>query len=387
MTNNGKKPVKVFLLHNQITPYRLPIFNEIGKNHPLFVMFCQTRSKDRLWESSSNGYSFSSTVLKYFKIGPFVINYTLPSFLLQHSFDVYIVGENPENFFSELIICFFSKVTKKKYVIWSEAISTSGLSKRYSHMPCKRIVQSLYNKLSSLYQKLLYKSADACIAYSKRAETYLMERGVAKGDIFFGDQSYPNFQETIKNNNQDTRLYGEKSKKIILYLGYLRYEKGVDILIHAFQKLGRNDTILIIAVDGPELKPLKDQSHDEDSINFTGYVDEDTKSRLYSDADIFVLPTFHDPWGLTVNEAMSYGLPIIVSSAAACSDHLIQGNGIIVEPGSINELAQSLQYLLDENEIRDKMGKKSSKIILEFSVRAGAKPFLEAIDSFTPPIL
>jgi glycosyltransferase involved in cell wall biosynthesis len=141
---------------------------------------------------------------------------------------------------------------------------------------------------------------------------------------------------------------------------------------------------LIIAGDGPEFQRLKNLSNEHDSIIFTGYVDEETKTRLYSIADIFVLPTFHDPWGLTVNEAMTYGLPVIVTSAASCSDHLIQGNGIITTPGNVDELAQALNYLLDNEEVRKTMGAHSLHIISEYDVSAGAKPFLDAIDNIFP---
>ncbi len=372
--------VKICLFHNQITPYRLPIFNEIGKNHHLFVVFYQTRSEDRFWEASIEGYSFDSVILKHFKIGPFIINYSLPSFLLKNSFDLYIIGENPENIFSEFIICLYSKISQKKFIIWSEATSTSVLLQRYKKIPNRWIIQLIYDRLSSIYQRFLYLFADAFIAYSKGANTYLMERGVGRGKIFSGGQSYPPLQEN-KKKSVGYHTQKNEEKKTILYLGYLRFEKGVDVLIEAFQKIKRTDSILVISGDGPELPLLKDQSSHNDSIVFTGYVDEDTKVRLYSSADIFVLPTFHDPWGLTVNEAMSYGLPIIVTSAAACSDYLIQGNGIIVKPGDVDELAQALNYLLNNQVVRVEMGNLSLKIISKYDIISGTKPLLDAIDN------
>jgi len=374
-----QEPIKVCLLHNQVTPYRLPIFNEIGKKCNLHVIFCQTVSQDRLWAASSEGFSFSSTVLKYIKIGPFIINYTLPSFLLQHSFDIYIIGENPQNIFSEFFICIFTKLQKKKVVIWSEAISISILLQRYKQRPVKRFIELLDDIFSSFYRRFLYKFADAFIAYSKRAKLYLMGKGVKEGKIFSGGQCYPILRgEPILF--KDFQIPKCKGKKMVLYLGYLRYEKGIDILIQAFQKLCRTDSILVIAGDGPEFNRLKKVSHEEDFIIFTGYVNDTTKEQLYSNADIFVLPTFHDPWGLTVNEAMSYGLPVIVTSAASCSDYLIQGNGIITSPGSIDELAQAIEYLLDNKEVRKTMGVHSLQVILEYDVSAGTKPFLDVIN-------
>lgn len=383
MVRIDQEPINVCLLHNQVTPYRLPIFNEIGKKCNLHVIFCQTKSQDRLWVASSEDYSFSTTVLKYIKIGPFIINYTLPSFLLRHSFDIYIIGENPQNIFSEFLICIFAKLQKTKVVIWSEAISISILLQRDKQRPVKRFIELLYDIFSSFYRRFLYEFADAFIAYSKRAKLYLMERGVKEGKIFSGGQCYP----IVRGDPilfKDYQIPKCKGKKMVLYLGYLRFEKGIDILIQAFQKLDRTDSVLVIAGDGPEYCQLKDLSNEEDSIVFTGYVNDITKIYLYSNADVFVLPTFHDPWGLTVNEAMSYGLPVIVTSAASCSDYLIQGNGIITSPGSIDELAEALEYLLDTEDVRKTMGIHSLQVISEYDVSAGTKPFLDAINSVFP---
>jgi glycosyltransferase involved in cell wall biosynthesis len=374
--------IRVCLIHNQITPYRLPLFEELNKNVELTVLFCQSRSKDRLWHSDLENYSFHYRVLGGFNLGPFIINYSIIPVLVRKDVDVYIIGENFENIFSTFFCCFLSKLKKKPFLIWTEAIDTHFLIMRNEERLKRKYIQTFYDSTCICYRRFLYKLTDGFIAYSQKARKYLIQNGVKPEKISCGGQVIP-IDRILLPDALEQKQPITKKKKIILSIGYLRFEKGIDILIKAFKKTGRDDSVLVIGGSGPELKRLKELSENDTNIQFLGYLSETKKSYYFSIADIFVLPTFHDPWGLTVNEAMSYGLPIIITHAAGCIDYLIEGNGIIVNPGNIDELQKALQYLLDDKEIREKMGEKSREILLRFDLKTGVKPFIDAISYVT----
>ena len=142
--------------------------------------------------------------------------------------------------------------------------------------------------------------------------------------------------------------------------------------------MNRDDSVLIMAGAGKEEGRIKELAAGDKNIFFPGYVDGQEKARYYTIADIFVLPTFVDPWGLVIMEAMMFGLPVITTTGAGASE-LILGNGIVIEPGDEEAINESLEYLLDNDEIREEMGRKSKEIIKEYTVECAAGTFTEAI--------
>lgn len=102
----------------------------------------------------------------------------------------------------------------------------------------------------------------------------------------------------------------------------------------------------------------------------------------YVMADLFVLPSGEgETWGLVVNEAMCFGLPVIVSDRVGCGPDLIrQGeNGYVFQVGNIDELAERLEIIFDEVKMK-KFGKKSFEIIKNYSYKNDIKGIFQSID-------
>lgn len=378
--NSRQRKFRVLLIHNIIAPYRLPIFEKLSEEFNLDVLFTQRKTEDRKWKVSLEGYSFKSRVLKSLKIGPFLINYMLPFRLLSDNHDIYLVGENPETVFASFITSIYATLSRKSFILWSEVIKTDYSQRRCDSNAFKQMFKLFYNKFLILYRRFLYQQTDAFIAYSRKAKEYLLENGVSKDKIFVGEQVMPKvFLSRASLRKSDTKF---KKKRIILYLGYLNRRKGVNYLIQAYKKLSINDSCLVIAGTGPDEGRLKSLAKDEPNINFVGYVEHEEKANYYSIADVFVLPTLHDPWGLVINEAMYYGLPIITTDAAGASEMVRKNkNGFIVKSGDSKELADSLRKLLHNDKLRKEMGQRSRQYKNAFDVNHGIKPFREAINN------
>ena len=103
------------------------------------------------------------------------------------------------------------------------------------------------------------------------------------------------------------------------------------------------------------------------------------RTAWYAAADLFAFPTLHDPWGLVVNEAMAFGLPIVATDAAGCAPDLVQGNGLVVPAGNVDALAAALAQLLTDEALRCEMGQRSRAIIADYTVEAACSTFLRAI--------
>ena len=371
-----KNKTKVFLLHNMIAPYRLPVFEEINKKFDLTVYFCYRKSKDRLWDTSLKGYRFKSYILPHIKLGPFILNYNLFFKLLLSHYDVYIVCKNAyETLFSVLVVLIIARAFKKPLFIWSEHIITEFSKKELESSLLKKIG----NKVLKFYRKFLYKKTAAFIAYSRKAKEFLLKNGVLERKIFTGWQAIP-FDYVSKVNilKSDTKY---KNKQIILTMSYLKKMKGIEYLIQAFNdlKLELENAILIIIGVGEEEKKLKALAQGNKDIYFIGYKDGIEKLKWYAIADLFVLPTLHDAWGLVVNEAMCFGLPIITTTAAGCSE-IIKDNGFVIPPGDKEKLKEAMKKILTNPELRRKMGQRSKEYNKIYTIEGATKPFINAIN-------
>jgi len=229
---------------------------------------------------------------------------------------------------------------------------------------------------------LVYRYADAFLAYGPKTRDFLVKNGVPKEKIYIGINAIPEteikgFMHMINREKLKKQL-GFSHKKVVLFVGYFTKRKGIVELIDAFKQINRNDTILIMVGAGPEEKRLKALAEGYSNIYFPGYLEKEEKAKYYAIADIFVLPTFIDPWGLVINEAMMFGLPIITTTGCGASE-LIKGNGIVIKPGDIDALRESMKYLIENDEVRTKMGAKSKEIIKEYTIDKAVERIVEVV--------
>ena len=104
---------------------------------------------------------------------------------------------------------------------------------------------------------------------------------------------------------------------------------------------------------------------------FTGFINQSALPALYAAADLFVLPSEHETWGLAVNEAMCAGLPIVVSREVGCVADLVADgvNGYTPAAGDIEALASALRRLIEDEGLRRRQGGESRKRILQWGYR------------------
>ncbi|MBD3215959.1 MAG: glycosyltransferase [Candidatus Lokiarchaeota archaeon] len=368
----SKRKNKVLIIHNHITPYRLPLFEELNKFCDLEVLFCKVSQKDRRWKKKQlDFYNFNHSILNSFNLKTFIINYSLPIKLFNKKIDVIIVGDNPINIFATFCSLIISKIRKIKFVIWTEGIDTILFHTKRSNKYIRRFLR--------FYRYILYNNTSYFIAYSKKALQYLKRFNLGNKEYFSGIQIMPH------------SLLGNKSKEKkkentinILFLGYLRKSKGADILIKAYLDLDikNNKTQLLIGGDGPEKENLMNLAKSRSDIVFLGTIRKSEKSEFYSKGDIFVLPTLHDAWGLVINEAIYYELPIITTNAAGASELIEMGkNGYVIPPNNIEALKNKLKILIKNDSLRQKFSENSIKMKKILNIETGIKPFIQAIFS------
>lgn len=167
------------------------------------------------------------------------------------------------------------------------------------------------------------------------------------------------------------RQYAMDNEKIILYVGRLVYEKGVQHLISAMPKILENyhDAKLIIAGKGGMLDELKGQAEAMELSNkvyFTGYLNSKQVQKMYKCADVAVFPSTYEPFGIVALEAMLAGVPTVVSDIGGLNEIVDHGiNGMKSYAGNSNSIADSVISLLYDKQLAANISKKAKQKVKE----------------------
>lgn len=196
-----------------------------------------------------------------------------------------------------------------------------------------------------------FKKADKIIAVSEYTKNKIMKGYGTSSDKIEVVHNAINFKGVEKNKPYNR-------KKIILYLGRLSMHKGPDYFIKAAKKvLGyKKDVLFVVAGSGellPELIDLACNLGIGDKILFTGRLKDEEVKKIYESADLYVLPSVSEPFGITALEAASKGVPVIVSKNSGVKEvlkHCIQ-----VDFWDIEEIANKIISVMKYHPIKEEI--------------------------------
>lgn len=246
------------------------------------------------------------------------------------------------------IICLFSRLFNKK-VIFSlhsyEFLCIAGvfLCPLTQWGICKR--ETSICKLYRFLKKIMVSYVPVVIAPSK----FILEKYKEYG--FFKNSRYkivPNFIEGVlpvlpsKLDNKDSFL--------LLYVGRLCKDKGVDILIESFKLIKANSTYLHIIGTGPDNDLLKESAENDERIIFHGYLNYEELKQFYRKADVVVVPSiWYEVFGIVIIEAFSFGVPAIGSRIGGIPEVIQDGfNGFLFSPGNKEELKDKMEIFISD---------------------------------------
>ena len=309
---------RVVLLHNYVTPYRLPIFRELSRRVEVVTLFCGSRSKDRRWPISDD---HDGTVLASVRIGGVLINPAIFMYLWKSDADVFLLIESFDTIMSTCAAALFASLRRKPWIIWTEHTELSPLAKSGLR---EQIGGFRYFCTQWAYRRVrrhLYRRASAILSMSgSYSDEELRALDVGSVQIVSSGQVMPSFDTAYDQNRRTAGVV------LILFLGYFRPEKRADRLVEAFvgaDRCGQSARLLLIG-SGPEEQRLRAMCTGRDDITFLGYLEGREKMEWLCSADVLVVPSDHEPWGLVVNEALLAGTPVVVSDRVAASQ-LVDG--------------------------------------------------------------
>lgn len=161
---------------------------------------------------------------------------------------------------------------------------------------------------------------------------------------------------------------------VILFCGRFSPEKNILLLLQAYCNLATPNTVLLLAGDGPLRGEIEEFVRENriDSVRLAGFRDRTDIGKYYTIADIFVLPSIRDTWGIVVAEAMCFGLPVVVSANVGSSVDLVTDglNGYRFQAGDVDSLTESLERMLSlTKEEKVLFGSQSATIIKDWIER------------------
>jgi len=356
--------VKVLWLTNIPSPYRVDFFNELGKHCELTVLFEKGKSDER--HDSWNNYefkNFNGIILegKSYSVDK-AICFNVIKYLKKNKYDEIVVSNLGT--ITGIIAIEYMKLMKIKYSIETDggfAKSGKGIKERY--------------------KKHLIKNAQRYFSTSKANDEYYLTYGAKKDNIVrypFTSLKTQDIIPCILNRKEKLAIkqkLGIKEDKIILSVGQFIHRKGYDVLLEAVKEIDKAIGIYIIGGKATnEYIDIKEK-YNLTNVHFVDFKTKNEISQYYSIADIFVLPTREDIWGLVINEAMAYGLPVVTTDKCIAGLELVKNeeNGYIVPVEDCIKLHDAMNNLINNEQLASKIQFNNLEKIKKYTIEEMAK--------------
>lgn len=337
---------RVLFLTNIPSPYRVKFFNELGKKCDLTVLFEKGSSQER--DESWKNYKFEN-----FK--GIVLNGKSLGVDKAFSVDVckYINNFRYDNIIATnlatptgMLAIEYMKLNRIPYYLEGDgAFAKSGKG------------------IKEKFKKYFIKGAKGYFSTSAEHDKYYITYGAPKNKIYrypFTSISENDILEELPSDqeilNIRTKL-GITEKKVVLAVGQFIYRKGFDVLLNAAEHLP--DDVGVYFVGGEPTEEYLKIKEEKKLINvhFVGFKQKDDLKDYYMASDVFVLPTREDIWGLVINEAMAYGLPVVTTDRCIAGLELVKNgeNGFIVPVDDWQLLVESINNIICDEKLKKLM--------------------------------
>lgn len=374
---------RLVIITEIISPYRIPLFNSLAQRGDIdlhVIFLAETDPELRKWKVYRDEIKFSYQVLRSWRktIGGYncLLNAGVSRALQSTCPDVILCGGY--NYPASWRALFWARSHSIPFFLWSESNSQDL---RSGHP----LVELL--KIEFLGQ------CSGFVVPGRAAREYLRSRAISPERIYTAVNAVDNAlfahaAESARERAAQFRTELGLPDRYFLFAGRLVREKGVFELLTAYAKLDRTlrqQVGLVFVGDGPARQALEKESSSVTggTIEFTGFAQREQLATYYALAEMLILPTYTDTWGLVVNEAMACGIPIIVSRAAGCGADLVtEGwNGSIVPSKNEQALVSAMSSLGNQPDLCARMGVNSRKRILDYSPQKWSEGIVEMMES------
>ncbi len=230
-------------------------------------------------------------------------------------------------------------------------------------------------------KKMAVKNAHGFFCFGRLAVDYMKSLGAKDAEILAQNCG-------VVDNVKIAEIYESSEKKndyrAFIYVGRFLEIKNLSMLLRSFANTKNNDWKLILLGSGDqeaELKKLALTLGIEKQLEWISGKPWYEVPKYLKQADVLVLPSKSEPWGLVVNEAMACGMPVIVSDKCGCWPDLVpeNGGGFVFNHEDSAELSNCLQKFIKNPELVSKMGDKARMKIQNYSIASAAKQMIAGV--------
>lgn len=347
--------MRVLYVTNIPAPYKVEFLNELAKLCKLHVLFERKNAGDRhsLW-GKENKFMFNYTFMNGIKWGSDAsLSFEIISFLKQE-WDIIIMAvyHTP----TAMIGIEYLKLCKIPFIL-----STDG-----------GIVKEEFSFKAKIKRHFI-SAASAWLSTGNITNQYLEYYGAQSDKIYIYPFTSIKKRDVLKKslNKNEKEVIREKlsinEEIVILSVGQFIHRKGYDTLLNASKNLDENVGIYIIGGQPTEEYLQLKEKLSINKIYFLDFMSKDSLAEYYKAADFFVLPTREDIWGLVINEALAYGLPVITTNKCVAGLEMIKNKeiGLIINSDSTTELENAIKSAIKMNFNTNKILEVANKYTIE----------------------
>jgi glycosyltransferase involved in cell wall biosynthesis len=256
------------------------------------------------------------------------------------------------------------------FALWKKLVFKTPYVLTLHGLPQPFLVKAWKSKIGYMIEYMLVPAAvryaSSAVVVSNYTRNHLRETYGLDAKVISHGIEIKNMQISDKKTAKRSLGYSEDAF-LVLYVGYLNRYKDPLLLIDAFSKVA-NEKIDLLLVGAGELYDEVQQDIKSKGlggkVKLFGRVSDEKLALCYSAADLFVLPTKNEAFGIVLLEAMARNLPVVCSNSGACPE-VIKEAGVLFEPGDPDDLAQKILTIKNSKTLSEDLSNKGSKRVRE----------------------
>ena len=353
---------KVLYITNIEVPYRTEFFNQLSQKCELTILYEREKSFNRneIWTKSVNSYKFDKEYLKGIKIhNEFGFDLKILKYIFSKKYDKIIIGcyNSPIQIFAIMIMRLF----RIKYIL--------NLDGDYSFEG-----KSIKNKI----KKFILNGADKYLVAGEVA-TKKLRKILPKANI----KPYHFSSLTAMELKQNARLKQRNINNKVLVVGQYYEYKGLDIALNCARVLDNITFLFIGAGNRSEILRKKANEMGLRNIEIISFLDKQKLYLDYENCKLLLLPSRKECWGLVINEAASFGCPIISTFGSGAAVEFLHENysELLANQDDDIDLINKIKYLLKQDKSYfNKYSEYLLNMSKKYSIEKNVEEFLEIIN-------
>ena len=331
--------MKILYLGSSPAPYQLDFWNEVKNTHSVQQIYLLKNIPIHNWEfTDQENISFVEYDYRNFRFRNLIGLYKLAKEVFFTDFDLIIIGGSRLAYIIALVI---STIKRRKAIFWLERPIPANAFKEFIRV---------------IYYRLLGMSVEGVFCIGKIAENYYSK--------FFKKSLNLPYSIRVKSiPHGDLNL--EENKLNFFFLGQLIERKGIHLILDAFKNIeSENINLFIAGIGSLESEVLHAVKHDR-RISYLGYLNDSQKQQIFNKADIFIMPSVYDGWGVVLAEGISNGLFTIVTTRVGAMHDICDYNNHILVELNLKSIQKAIQECINKMHSIKKLRDSTRKNFLE----------------------